>query len=114
MHSWCCCLGRVTRTCSSNRGRRLRSSSGSWTGFRVVRPAGTVTERRADGSGLIPATGLRTFATRVFTELGVPVEDAAIVADSLVEADLRGVSSHGVLRIPSYVKRILDGGSVLP
>jgi LDH2 family malate/lactate/ureidoglycolate dehydrogenase len=70
-----------------------------------------VTERRADGSGLIPAPGLRTFATRVFTELGVPVEDAAIVADSLVEADLRGVSSHGVLRIPSYVKRILDGGT---
>ncbi|MEH7749355.1 ureidoglycolate dehydrogenase [Neobacillus drentensis] len=36
--------------------------------------------------------------------------DATIVADVLVHADLRGVSSHGVLRTEHYVKRITEGG----
>jgi len=41
----------------------------------------------------------------------VPVDDAAVVVENLIEADLRGVYSHGVVRFPIYVKRILDGGA---
>ena len=45
----------------------------------------------------------------VFARLGLPDEDARIVADHLVEADLRGVHSHGVIRVPTYVGQIRDG-----
>jgi LDH2 family malate/lactate/ureidoglycolate dehydrogenase len=46
---------------------------------------------------------------RVFAALGLPEEDARIVADHLVEADLRGVHSHGVIRVPTYVQGIRAG-----
>ena len=36
--------------------------------------------------------------------------DAAYLAGSLVDADLRGVHSHGVLRVPEYVKKLTVGG----
>ena len=39
----------------------------------------------------------------------MPQEDAEIVADHLVEADLRGVHSHGVIRVPTYVTGIQKG-----
>ena len=32
--------------------------------------------------------------------------DAALLADSLVTADLSGTHSHGVLRVPEYVKKL--------
>jgi LDH2 family malate/lactate/ureidoglycolate dehydrogenase len=35
--------------------------------------------------------------------------DAALLADSLVSADLGGVHSHGVLRVPEYVGRLRRG-----
>jgi LDH2 family malate/lactate/ureidoglycolate dehydrogenase len=40
---------------------------------------------------------------------GVPSENAAIIAKCLVAADLRGVDTHGVNRIPSYLARIRQG-----
>lgn len=49
---------------------------------------------------------LRTFAAGILRALDVPPDDAWIVADSLVEADLRGHQSHGVMRLPWYVARI--------
>jgi LDH2 family malate/lactate/ureidoglycolate dehydrogenase len=55
-------------------------------------------------------TGLRTFVATVLEKVGVPAEDAAVVADVLVAADLRGVESHGVARLESYyVSRIRAG-----
>lgn len=40
---------------------------------------------------------------------GVPKENATITAQCLVQADLRGVDTHGVNRIPSYMARIRHG-----
>jgi hypothetical protein len=37
---------------------------------------------------------------------GVSKENAAIIAKCLIQADLRGVESHGINRIPSYMDRI--------
>lgn len=37
-------------------------------------------------------------------------DDAALLSDSLVAADLRGIHSHGVLRAPEYVGKLLGGG----
>jgi LDH2 family malate/lactate/ureidoglycolate dehydrogenase len=54
----------------------------------------------------IPAIPVREFCTTLFEKLGVSRNDAWIVADSLVEADLRGVESHGVTRVGIYVERL--------
>src|SRR3954451_20601724 len=59
-------------------------------------------------SRLSPDT-LRGFSARVLTASGVPDGDAALVADSLVQADLWGHQSHGVLRLPWYVARLRSG-----
>ncbi|MGC8874360.1 MAG: Ldh family oxidoreductase [Chloroflexia bacterium] len=52
---------------------------------------------------------LREFVAQVFVALGVPQEDSEITADVLVEADLRGIDSHGVARLRRYVQGIRDG-----
>ena len=52
----------------------------------------------------------RRTVTEIFARMGVPDEDAALAADVLVSADLRGVESHGVsdmLRV--YVEGLSDG-----
>jgi LDH2 family malate/lactate/ureidoglycolate dehydrogenase len=49
---------------------------------------------------------LRTFVTAVFAKAGVPDDEAALIGESLTEADLTGVESHGVSRVPIYLKRI--------
>ena len=49
------------------------------------------------------------WAARIFRAEGLSPEDAALVADTLVAADARGVYSHGVLRISIYTKRIEKG-----
>jgi len=52
---------------------------------------------------------LRAFGSRVLGSLGVAVTDAALVADSLVQADLWGHGSHGMLRLPWYAARLRTG-----
>jgi LDH2 family malate/lactate/ureidoglycolate dehydrogenase len=42
---------------------------------------------------------LRALVERLFVARGVPAPDAAEVAEVLVEADLRGVESHGTTRV---------------
>jgi LDH2 family malate/lactate/ureidoglycolate dehydrogenase len=58
---------------------------------------------------LIKDTDAQSFVRAVLVGNGVPTENAAIIADCLVQADLRGVDSHGINRIPSYVNRIRQG-----
>ena len=57
----------------------------------------------------IDPAALIAFATAVFEAHGVPEQDAGLVADSLVQADLWGHQSHGVLRTPWYVARLKSG-----
>ncbi len=52
---------------------------------------------------------LKTFATEALVKAGVIHEDATIVADTLVEADLRGIDTHGVLRLTAYIRMISEG-----
>jgi ureidoglycolate dehydrogenase (NAD+) len=59
---------------------------------------------------VVEATGLRRFCGEAFQRVGVSAEDAAIVADTLVEADLRGVHSHGAWWLNTYVQRLRHGG----
>jgi L-2-hydroxycarboxylate dehydrogenase (NAD+) len=58
----------------------------------------------------IQAAALQEFCQNVLEKLDVPEQDAAIVADVLVAADLRGIASHGVARLRSfYVNWIREG-----
>ncbi|MGP4105755.1 ureidoglycolate dehydrogenase [Virgibacillus sp. L01] len=53
---------------------------------------------------------LKLLVINKLTEANVSEEHASVVADVLVHADSRGVSSHGVLRTEHYVKRMNEGG----
>jgi LDH2 family malate/lactate/ureidoglycolate dehydrogenase/quinol monooxygenase YgiN len=59
---------------------------------------------------IVAAEALLSLANDVFQRAGVPLDEAHIVAHALVQADLRGMQSHGVLRIPIYVEKIRAGG----
>ena len=55
------------------------------------------------------ANPLRRFTEDVLVALGVPLDEARVAADVIVEGDLRGFDSHGVARLPWFVKRIRLG-----
>ena len=57
----------------------------------------------------VDANALREFATAVYAGAGMPAADAQLVADTLVQADLWGHQSHGVLRLGWYLERIRNG-----
>ncbi|MCE7029472.1 Ldh family oxidoreductase [Jiella avicenniae] len=49
---------------------------------------------------------LEEFCAAIFRAVDVPEQDAELAARSLVEADLRGVGSHGVVRLQVYTDRL--------
>jgi LDH2 family malate/lactate/ureidoglycolate dehydrogenase len=57
----------------------------------------------------VSADELRAFVADCYRALGVPDEAAALVADSLVQADLWGHQSHGVMRTFWYAARLESG-----
>jgi len=52
---------------------------------------------------------LDSFAAALFRDAGLDAEDAAVIARDLVKANLRGIDSHGVSRIPMYLERFRRG-----
>jgi len=57
---------------------------------------------------------LKDYIIRFFTALNVPEIDASIVADVLISADLRGINSHGIIRLHSYYGDRLRKGQIDP
>ena len=57
----------------------------------------------------VAATALHDFAATLFERAGLSAPHAANVAKALVWADLRGVGTHGVSRIPRYLDFITSG-----
>ena len=53
---------------------------------------------------------LHTFVVDLLTRLDVLAEHADVTASRLLEADLRGRTGHGIIRVPQYVRRIEAGG----
>ena len=49
---------------------------------------------------------LRSMVREIFVKAGFRGEDASIIADHLVTANLRGVDSHGVVRVRYYLDAI--------
>jgi LDH2 family malate/lactate/ureidoglycolate dehydrogenase len=60
--------------------------------------------------GRVGSELLAGFVSRAFIAAGLPAEDAQTLAGLMVEADLRGSDTHGVIRLPLYVRRIRAGG----
>jgi LDH2 family malate/lactate/ureidoglycolate dehydrogenase len=58
---------------------------------------------------LVEEGRIRRWTAAMFEAVDVSPRDAELVSDNLVTADLRGVFSHGVLRVPTYVERIRAG-----
>ncbi|KAF4551059.1 Hypothetical protein D9617_14g075150 [Elsinoe fawcettii] len=59
--------------------------------------------------GTILPADAKAFATAVLVGNGLSSEDATTVAEGLVAADLRGVDTHGINRLPSYMTRVRKG-----
>src|SRR4051794_38053870 len=73
----------------------------------------TVAQQKPDGSADVPrvhAAALTAFIKRAFEAAGLPSADADAVAGLMVEADLRGSDTHGVIRLPLYLRRVKAGG----
>jgi LDH2 family malate/lactate/ureidoglycolate dehydrogenase len=62
-----------------------------------------------DGLQSVPAAKLSEFVARLFSAVGVPAVAAATVARGLVEANLEGLSSHGVMLVDMYIERLQNG-----
>ncbi|WP_164471160.1 Ldh family oxidoreductase [Halorubrum sp. CSM-61] len=58
----------------------------------------------------LPAEDLEQFVFEVFSEGGLPDDHARIASNALVTANLRGVDSHGVVRLEPYIENIEGGG----
>lgn len=59
------------------------------------------------------ARRIEEFAAAVLEKTGLSDSEAMLFAESLVTADLRGVASHGVMRLGTYLKRI-EAGTIKP
>lgn len=62
------------------------------------------------GERRFPAATLQAATQSIFERVGMPPSDAQLLAHTLVWADLRGVHSHGVMRVPDYVRRLTERG----
>jgi LDH2 family malate/lactate/ureidoglycolate dehydrogenase len=65
---------------------------------------------RDDGAYIVDPARLEVLVGAMLQAVGVPEEDAGIVARALVGADVRGMNSHGILRLPVYIRRLQQGG----
>lgn len=58
---------------------------------------------------IVHAQLLKEFCADALTLVAVPEVDAEIIADSMVEAELRGIDTHGVTRLAGYIRMLREG-----
>ncbi len=63
----------------------------------------------AKAARVVQKDALHKTVARIFTAAGCSDEHAGVVADVLVWANLRGVDSHGVVRVPRYIEMFKSG-----
>lgn len=57
----------------------------------------------------IAPAALEAFAEQLLLAGGASAEEASVTARSLVDSNMRGYDSHGVMRLPYYIQAIRDG-----
>jgi len=67
------------------------------------------TQKEFTDSVTVDSVTLETLGRDVLARHGVADEDARYVAWHLVQANLRGTDSHGIARLPHYVRRLTAG-----
>ena len=65
---------------------------------------------KGPGDRAVDPVTLQEAVTAIFAACGMSGEDAALLAETLVYSDRRGILSHGVLRVPDYVKKMTTDG----
>src|SRR5688500_20256654 len=95
--------------CSGRSQRCLGSTSSGFLAINPPRAAILAPKIRAMRETVIPAPKLETFTAAGLEKLGLESADARLVAETLVAANLRGVDSHGVVRLPHYATRLRNG-----
>lgn len=58
---------------------------------------------------LFDAKKLKDFTSSIMQKAGLDEESSRIFAESLVNADMRGIASHGLTRLTTYARRVRDG-----
>ncbi len=58
----------------------------------------------------VDAKRLMNYCSLLFEKVGVPEDEAFIIANNLVDADLKGIASHGVTRVSGYLNQVRSGG----
>jgi hypothetical protein len=58
----------------------------------------------------VPFDVLLEFVADIFVHCGMRPGDASLLAGTLAAADVRGVHSHGTIRVPEYVRKLSKGG----
>jgi len=62
----------------------------------------------------VDAQAMKDLVARILERVDVPPDQAEIIADVLVRADLRGIESHGVQRLNTYYLNRLRAGRINP
>jgi L-2-hydroxycarboxylate dehydrogenase (NAD+) len=68
---------------------------------KIDRPAGT--------QNRVPVSAMVAFTRDAYRACGLPEQDATIVAEAMIEADLTGSDAHGIFRLPLYTKWVRAG-----
>lgn len=74
-----------------------------------LRPDRKVTDMKVDETVTVPADALRAFVTGLFVAADVDSGEAGHVSGSLVESNLCGHESHGVIRVTEYMGYLKTG-----
>lgn len=62
-------------------------------------------------TGRIPVAAVTGLIADAMIKAGVPADDAAKIAELMLQADLIGADAHGVFRLPQYVQRLKLGST---
>ena len=90
--------------------RTVRSNSEPWTNILLpLRKPSSTYKMSAEPKVHAAPSEARRLVEDILKGNGVPHQNAEIVAKCLIAADLRGVDTHGMNRIPSYMERIRQG-----
>jgi len=66
---------------------------------------------QAAKSARIPTTAVTALIVDAMSKAGVSANDAAKIAELMLEADLIGADAHGVFRLPQYIQRLKLGST---
>jgi len=101
-------IGRATRAADTGRHIHVHNVAG-FVGSGTPAADGTPDTHTDEGSMAYDVAALRAWVENVSAEFGVGADAAGDLAESIIDAELSGVKTHGLRRLAAYMKRIGDG-----